>query len=59
MQDIFRYKDDGTDLVHRWISDVQWNYFPAKKRAKTAKLDKADVLLDLPGTKLAKGTVMI
>ena len=30
-----------------------------QKAGKDGKLDKADVLLDLPGTKLAKGTVMI
>ena len=23
----FRYKDDGTVEVHRWINDVQWNCF--------------------------------
>ena len=35
--ELFRYKDDGTVEVHRWISDAQWNCFHglAKRCAKT------------------------
>ena len=33
LQELFRYKDDGTGEVHRWINDVQSNFFrgPAKE----------------------------
>ena len=27
MQELLRYRDDGTLEVHKWISDVQWNDF--------------------------------
>ena len=31
-QELFRYGDDETVEVHRWVNDVQWNAFrgPAK-----------------------------
>ena len=27
VQGLFRYKDDGAVEVHKWVSDVQWNFF--------------------------------
>ena len=40
----FRYKDDGTIEVHRWISDIQWNFCrcPAKV-CKHGELEKEDM----------------
>ena len=43
VQELFRYGDDGTEEVHRWVNDVQWNAFrgPAKVgRVKICQLGR-------------------
>ena len=45
VQELLRYRDDGTVEVQKWISDIQWNIFwcLAKVR-KEAELENKDVL---------------
>ena len=44
VQELFRYKDDGTVEVHGWISDVLWNFFSGQAQVcKDGELENEDM----------------
>ena len=44
VKELFRYKDDGTVEVRKWMSDVRWNYFHGVANVcKDVELEKEDM----------------
>ena len=44
VQELFRYNDDGTVEVHRWINDVRWNACPGLATVcRDGELEKEDM----------------